>query len=91
MCLRFFYGRSSASRSHVTAKERLRPVVVVTPNDAMAEGAPLVEVAVTGTPDPPTGFEVPPPSQAQGRSRTGLDKPIRLSPFTELPPKQSSS
>ena len=41
----------------------------------MAEGAPLVGVAITGTPDPPTGFEVPLPWQAQGRSRTGLDKP----------------
>src|SRR5438445_623985 len=31
--------------------------------------------ATTGRPDPPTGFEVPLPWQARGRSRTGLDKP----------------
>ena len=41
----------------------------------MAEGEPLVGVAITGTPDRPTGYEVPSPWQAQGRSRTGLDKP----------------
>jgi hypothetical protein len=41
----------------------------------MADGASLVGVAITGTPDPPTGFDVPLPWPAQGRSRTGLDKP----------------
>ncbi len=55
--------------------EKLRPVVIVTSDNAMAEGEPLVGVAITGTPDPPTGFDVPLPWQAQGRSRTGLDKP----------------
>ena len=71
----FFYGQIVRIRVARHGKEKLRPVVVVTPNEAMAEGAPLVGVAITGTPDPPTGFEVPLPWQAQGRSRTGLDKP----------------
>ncbi len=71
----FFYGQIVRIRVARHGKEKLRPVVVVTPNEAMAEGAPLVGVAITGTPDPPTGFDVPLPWQAQGRSRTGLDKP----------------
>jgi mRNA-degrading endonuclease toxin of MazEF toxin-antitoxin module len=70
-----FYGQIVRIRVARHGKEKLRPVVVVTPNEAMAEGTPLVGVAITGTPDPPTGFEVPLPWQAQGRSRTGLDKP----------------
>jgi hypothetical protein len=41
----------------------------------MAEGASLIGVTITGTPDSPTGLDVPLPWQAQGRSRTGLDKP----------------
>jgi mRNA-degrading endonuclease toxin of MazEF toxin-antitoxin module len=56
-------------------REKLRPVVVVSPNEVMDEGTPLVGVAITGTLDPPTGFDVPLPWQAQGRSRTGLDRP----------------
>ena len=35
----------------------------------MAEGEPFVGVAITGTPDPPTGYDVLLPWQAQGRSR----------------------
>jgi hypothetical protein len=35
----------------------------------------LVGLAITGTRDPPTGFEVPLLWQAQGRSRTGLARP----------------
>jgi mRNA-degrading endonuclease toxin of MazEF toxin-antitoxin module len=71
----FFYGQIVRIRVARHGKEKLRPVVVVTPNEAIAEGAALVGVAITGTPDPPTGFDVPLPWQAQGRSRTGLDKP----------------
>ena len=51
----FFYGQIVRIRVARHGKEKLRPVVVVTPNEAMAEGAPLVGVAITGTPDPPTG------------------------------------
>ena len=75
MSTRFFYGQIVRIRVARHAKAKVRPVVVVTPNEAMAEGAPLVGVAITGTPDPPTGFDVPLPWQAQGRVRTGLDKP----------------
>jgi hypothetical protein len=50
-------------------------VVVVTPNEAMNEGEPLVAVAVTATPDPPSGFDVPLPWHPQRKTRTGLDKP----------------
>ncbi len=70
-----FYGQIVRIRVVRHDQEKLRPVVVVTPNDAMAAGTSLVGVAITGTPDPPTGFEVPLPWQAQGRARTGLDKP----------------
>jgi mRNA-degrading endonuclease toxin of MazEF toxin-antitoxin module len=70
-----FYGQIVRIRVARHGKEKRRPVVVVTPNEAIAEGAPLVGVAITGTPDPSTGFDVPLPWQAQGRSRTGLDKP----------------
>ena len=70
-----FYGQIVRIRVARHGTQKLRPVVVVTPNEAIAEGSPLVGVAITGTPDPPTGFEVPLPWQAQGRSRTGLDKP----------------
>jgi mRNA-degrading endonuclease toxin of MazEF toxin-antitoxin module len=70
-----FYGQIVRIRVARHGKEKLRPIVVVTPNEAMAADEPLVGVAITGTPDPPTGFEVPLPWQAQGRSRTGLDKP----------------
>jgi mRNA-degrading endonuclease toxin of MazEF toxin-antitoxin module len=75
MSTRCFYGQIVRIRVARHGQEKLRPVVVVTPNEAMAEGEPLVGVAITGTPDPPTGFEVPLPWQAQRRSRTGLDKP----------------
>ncbi len=71
----FYYGQIVRVRVTRHGKEKVRPVVVVTPNDAMVEGELLVGVAITGTPDPPTGFDVPLPWQAQGRSRTGLDKP----------------
>jgi mRNA-degrading endonuclease toxin of MazEF toxin-antitoxin module len=70
-----FYGQIVRIRVARHGKEKLGPVVVVTPNEAMAEGTPFVGVAITGTPDPLTGFDVPLPWQAQGRSRTGLDKP----------------
>jgi mRNA-degrading endonuclease toxin of MazEF toxin-antitoxin module len=75
MAARFFYGQIVRIRVARHGKEKLRPVVIVTPNEAMAEGAPLVGVAITGTPDPPPGFEVALPWHAQGRSRTGLNKP----------------
>jgi hypothetical protein len=75
MSARFFYGQIVRVRVARHGKEKLRPVVVVTPNEAMAEGALLVGVAIIGTPEPPTGFDVPLPRQAQGRARTGLDKP----------------
>lgn len=65
MSTALFYGQIVRVRVARHGKEKLRPVVVVTPNEAMAEGAP----------DPPTGFDVLLPWQAQGRSRTGLDKP----------------
>jgi mRNA-degrading endonuclease toxin of MazEF toxin-antitoxin module len=71
----YFYGQIVRIRVTRHGKEKIRPVVVVTPNEEMTEAAPLVGVAITGTPDPPTGFEVPLPWQAQGRTRTGLDKP----------------
>jgi mRNA-degrading endonuclease toxin of MazEF toxin-antitoxin module len=71
----FFYGQIVRIRVARHGKEKLRPVVVVTPNEAIAEGAALVGVAITGTPDPPTGFDVPLPWQSRGRSRTGLNKP----------------
>ena len=71
----FFYGQIVRIRVTRHGKEKVRPVVIVTPNEAMAADVVLVGVAITGTPDPPTGFEVPLPWQAQGRSRTGLDKP----------------
>ncbi len=71
----FFHGQTVRIRIARHGKEKLRPVVVVTPNEAIVEGSPLVGVAITGTPDPPTGFEVPVPWQARGRSRTGLDRP----------------
>jgi mRNA-degrading endonuclease toxin of MazEF toxin-antitoxin module len=70
-----FYGQIVRIRVARHGREKLRPVVVVTPNDAIADGTPLVGVAITGTPAPPTGFEVSLPWQAQGRSRTGLSKP----------------
>jgi mRNA-degrading endonuclease toxin of MazEF toxin-antitoxin module len=75
MPTRYFYGQIVRIRVARHGKEKRRPIVVVTPNDSTAEGAPLVGVAITGMPDPPAGFEVPLPWQAQGRSRTGLDKP----------------
>jgi mRNA-degrading endonuclease toxin of MazEF toxin-antitoxin module len=71
----FFYGQIVRIRVARHGTEKLRPVVVVSPNEAIAEGVSLVGVAITGTPEPPTGFDVPLPWQAQGRSRTGLDKP----------------
>jgi hypothetical protein len=49
----FFYGQIVRIRVTRHGKEKVRPVVVVTPNDEMTEGAPLVRVAITGTPDPP--------------------------------------
>lgn len=70
----FFYGQIVRIRVARHGKEKVRPVVV-TPNESMAEGALLVGVAITGTPDPPTGFDVSLPWQAGGRSRTGLDRP----------------
>ena len=75
MSTAIFYGQIVRIRVVRHGTEKVRPVVVVTPNEAMAEGAPLVGVAITGTPNPPTGFDVPLPWQGQGRSRTGLDKP----------------
>src|SRR5262245_38135771 len=75
MSTRLFCGQIVRIRVARHGKEKVRPVVVGTPNEAIAEVAPLVGVAITGTPGPPTGFEVPLPWQAQGRSRTGLDKP----------------
>lgn len=71
----FFYGQIVRIRVTRHGQEKVRPVVIVTPNEAIGEGVSLVGVAITGTPDPPTGFEVPLPWQAQGRSRTGLDRP----------------
>lgn len=75
MSTRFFHGQIVRIRVARHGKAKLRPVVAVTPNQAMAEGVPLVGEAITGTPDPPTGFEVPLPWHAQGGSRTGLNKP----------------
>jgi mRNA-degrading endonuclease toxin of MazEF toxin-antitoxin module len=75
MSMGLFYGQIVRIRIARHGREKLRPVVIVTPNEAMADDAPLVGVAITGTPDPPTGFEVPLPWHARGRSRTGLDKP----------------
>lgn len=75
MWMRYCYGQIVRIRVARHGKVKPRPVVVVTPNEAMAVGVPLVGVAITGTPDPPTGFEVPLPWQAQGRCRIGLDKP----------------
>jgi mRNA-degrading endonuclease toxin of MazEF toxin-antitoxin module len=69
------YGQIVRIRVTRHGKQKLRPVVVVTPNQAIAAGSTVVGVAITGTPEPPTGFEVPLPWQAQGRSRTGLDRP----------------
>ena len=60
----FFYGQIVRIRVTCHGKEKLRPVIIVTPNEAMAEGAFLVGVAISGTPDSPTGFEVPLPWQA---------------------------
>ena len=51
----FFYGQIVRIRVERHGKEKLRPVVVVTPNEAIAESGPLVGVAITGTPDPQTG------------------------------------
>jgi mRNA-degrading endonuclease toxin of MazEF toxin-antitoxin module len=70
-----FYGQIVRIRVARHGTEKPRPVVIVTPNEAIAEGEPVVGVAITGTPDPPTGFDVPLPWQAQGRARTGLDRP----------------
>ena len=70
-----FYGQIVRIRVSRHGKDKLRPVVVVTPNEALNEGEPFVGIAITGTPEPPTGFDVSLPWQAQGRSRTGLDKP----------------
>lgn len=75
MFARLFYGQIVRIRVTRHGKTKHRPVVIVTPNESMSEGTSLVGVAITGTPDPPTGFEVPLPWQAQGRSRTGLNKP----------------
>ena len=75
MSSKFFYGQIVRIRVARHGRIKLRPVVVVTSNEAMDEGVSLVGVAVTGTPDPSTGFDVPLPWQSQGRSRTGLDKP----------------
>jgi hypothetical protein len=54
MSTEFFYGQIVRIRVARHGNEKLRPVVVVSPNEAMAEGVPLVGVAITGTPDPPT-------------------------------------
>ncbi len=54
----FFYGQIVRIRVARHGLEKVRPVGVLTPNEAMAEGTPLVGVAITGTPDPPTGFDV---------------------------------
>jgi mRNA-degrading endonuclease toxin of MazEF toxin-antitoxin module len=70
-----FYGQIVRVRVERGGQEKRRPVVVVTSNEAMVEGEPLVGVAVTGTPNPPSGFDVPLPWHAQGRAKTGLDKP----------------
>jgi len=57
----FFYGQivRVCVERHGTTKSR--PVVIVTPNEAMAEDELLVGVSITGTPDPPSGFDVPLP------------------------------
>lgn len=70
-----FYGQIVRIRVERHGVTKLRPVVVVTPNEAMAEGEPFIGVAITGTPDPPSGYDVPLPWQSQRRSRTGLDRP----------------
>lgn len=75
MPTRFFYGQIVRIRVVRHGQEKARPVVIVTPNEVIGEDVSLVGVAITGTPEPPMGFEVPLPWQAQGRSRTGLDRP----------------
>ena len=70
-----FYGQIVRVRVERDGMEKRRPVVVVTPNEAMVEGGPLVGVAVTGTTNPPSGFDVPLSWHAQGRVKTGLNKP----------------
>ncbi len=75
MPTRFFYGQIVRIQVVRHGQEKARPVVIVTPNESIGEGASLVGVAITATPDPPTGFEVPLPWQTQGRSRTSLDRP----------------
>ncbi len=70
-----FYGQIVRIRVTRHEKEKIRPVVIVTPNEEMVKGTPLVGVAITGTPDPPTGYDVPLPWHAQGRVRRGLDRP----------------
>ena len=52
-----FYGQIVRIRVTSHGKEKLRPVVIVTPNEAMAEGTPLVGVAITGTPQTIESFE----------------------------------
>ena len=84
----FFYGQIVRIRVARHGKEKLRPVVIVTPNEAMAEGDALVGVAITGTPEPPTGFEVPLPWQAKaarGRVWTGR-MPLFVAGSSPSPP-----
>ena len=75
MSRKLFYGQIVRIRVARHGNEKLRPVVIVTPNESISENETIVGVAITGTPNPPTGFDVPLPWHAQGQSRTGLDKP----------------
>ena len=86
----FFYGQIVRIRVARHGKEKLRPVVIVTPDEAMVEGEPLVGVAITGTPDPPTGYDVPLPWQAQGdrgRAWTSRMPPSVAGSSPLLPPR----
>ena len=66
-----FYGQIVRIRVAHHGKEKVRPVVVVTPKEAMAEGPPLVGVAITGTPELPTGrFRC---CRSRRENRRGLD------------------
>jgi mRNA-degrading endonuclease toxin of MazEF toxin-antitoxin module len=56
-----FYGQIVRIRVTRHGQEKARPVVILTPNETIGEGESLVGVAITGTPDPPAGFEVPLP------------------------------
>ena len=54
---------------------KIRPVVIVTPDDEIKPGSPFVGVAVTGTlPKRLTSEYVPLPYHPDGRARTQLDK-----------------